>query len=474
MGRKAKIAITLGPAAGSQRVLNSLVAAGVDVARLNLSHGDLTQHRTRVARLRRAARTAGRTVALLADLQGPRFRVGRLGGEALELEDGADVRLIAGKRSSPEGTIPVPYSALADDVRRGQRILIDDGNIVLHVERVRKNVLHCVVESGGTVTDNKGINLPGCRLSVPTITAKDRRDLRGAVELGADWLAISFVRSPDDMRQARRLVKRAGGQTLVLAKLERPEAIERLDEIIEASDGLMVARGDLGVELSAEEVPILQKRIIERCNVAGKPVVTATQMLDSMRHSPRPTRAEASDVANAVLDGSDCLLLTAETAVGRYPVRAVSTMRRIIEKAETVARRELRAPAAGELTVPLTTCHAACGAAGDVGARYLAVFTQSGFSALQTARFRPQTPILAFTPELAVQRRLNLLWGVQPRRLPARRSFEALLKSLDRTLLGEGLAKQGEIVVVLMGSPIGVSGTTNIIDVYPVGSASEA
>jgi len=461
--RKAKIAITLGPAADSQRVLNSLVAAGVDVARLNLSHGDLTQHRTRVSRLRRAARSAGRTVALLADLQGPRFRVGRLVRGALELEDGTSVRLIAGKRSAPAGTIPVPYSALADDVKRGQKILIDDGNIVLRVDRVRGNVLHCAVESGGTITDNKGINLPGCRLSVPTITAKDRRDLR-----------ISFVRSPDDMRQARRLVKRAGGQALVLAKLERPEAIERLDEIIEASDGLMVARGDLGVELSAERVPILQKRIIERCNAVGKPVVTATQMLDSMRHSPRPTRAEASDVANAVLDGSDCLLLTAETAVGRYPVRAVSTMRRIIEQAETVAMRELQAPPAGELSVPLTTCHAACGAAREVGARYLAVFTQSGFSALQTARFRPPTPILAFTPDPAVQRRLNLVWGVQPHRLPARRSFEALLKSLDRTLLREGLAKQGEVVVVLMGTPIGVSGTTNVIDVYHVGSASQA
>ncbi len=474
MGRKAKIAATLGPSCSEPKTLARMVAAGLDVARLNLSHGEPAGQRRLALRLRQAATAGHRVVALMADLQGPRLRVGRLEGGALELKAGRSVELHAGVEETGPGAIPVTYAALTTSVDRGGRVLIDDGKIELVVLARRRGTVRCEVVRGGIVHDRKGINLPGSRLDVPALTAKDRRDLATAVELGADWLAVSFVQSAKDVELARRLTERAGRRLPVMAKIERREALARLDEIVEAADGLLVARGDLGVEMAPEEVPPLQKQIIALANAAGKPVVTATQMLESMRESPRPTRAEASDVANAVLDGSDCLLLTAETAMGRYPVESVKMMHRIIECAEAI-RRPLRTDNPGQsLSVPQSICLAGCRTAYEVGARSLAVFTQSGFSARQVARFRPETPILAFAADATVARALALQWGVEPRTLVAQTSIEQMVEALDRVLIAERRARRGEIVVVLAGSPLGVAGTTNWMHVHAVGSRVHA
>jgi len=469
---KAKIAATLGPASGRQSTLTRMVDAGLDVARLNFSHGTADEHRRLVAELRKASRLRGRPVAVLADLQGPRFRVGRLPGGRVELETGTEVELVAGVRSAPGGKIPVSYRALCRDVARGDTLLLDDGNLSLTVTRVRAQVVRCVVERGGELSDHKGINIPGKRLSAAALTAKDRRDLRQAVEMGADWLAVSFVRKAADVTTAKRLLKRAGREIPVMAKIERPEAVDDLDAILAASDGLMVARGDLAVEVSPEKVPHLQKEIIERANAVGKPVITATQMLESMRFARRPTRAEASDVANAILDGSSGLLLTAETAVGRYPVETIRMMARIIAETEASGRARRAEDPAGSLSIAETACLAASRAAEEVGARRVVVFTESGFTAREVARFRPRVPIVAFTPYEEVRRRLAPVWGVHARHLAPVRSTDALVRALEQALVEGGLAKRGETVVVLMGLPLGVTGTTNLIKIHQVGSSA--
>jgi pyruvate kinase len=366
----------------------------------------------------------------------------------------------------------VSYAALCKDVGRGDTLLLDDGNLSLTVSRVRAPIVRCRVERGGELTDHKGINIPGKRLSAAALTPKDRRDLRLAVEMGADWLAVSFVRRAADVVTARRLLKRAGREIPVMAKIERPEAIDDLEAILEASDGLMVARGDLAVELSPEKVPNLQKEIIDRASAVGKPVVTATQMLESMRNAPRPTRAEASDVANAILDGSSGLLLTAETAVGRYPVETIRMMARIIAATEASGRARRAEDPAGPLSIAETACLAASRAAEEVGARRVVVFTESGFTAREVARFRPRVPIVAFTPHEEVRRRLAPVWGVRSRRLTPFRSTDALMNGLERALVDGGLAERGDTVVVLLGLPLGVAGTTNLIKIHEVGSFS--
>ena len=470
MKRRAKIAGTLGPSCEKRQTMERLIEAGMDIARLNFSHGTAAEHEARVRRLRRAARGAGRSVALMADLQGPRFRVGEMPGGVMTLEDGQGIDVVAGVKRAAAGKLPVAYAALARDVRRGDAIRIDDGKIELRVERVRGDVIRCVVVRGGAVTDRKGINLPGVELSVPTITPKDRQDLRFAVETGADWLAISFVRRGEDVKLARRLLRRAGRDLPVMAKIERPEAIEALDEILEQADGVLVARGDLGVELATEDVPILQKQIIDAANARGKTVMTATQMLESMRFSSRPTRAEASDVANAVLDGSSSLLLTAETAAGQYPVETVRTMASIIVRAERAGLTHGIPELDGDISIPTATAHAAVRAAIDVGASHLVAFTTSGSTACQVARFRPPMPIVACTPFEEVARQLNVQWGVDPVKVRQFDTLEEMIRAVDRALIAESLASRGQVVVVLAGSPIGVAGTTNVLKVHRVGS----
>ena len=459
MRTRAKIAATLGPASDRPGVLRKLLDAGVSVVRLNLSHGDADDHRRRVAAVRRAERSTGRPVAVLADLQGPRFRVGRLPGGSIDLDEGAAVTLIAGRATAPAGMIPVSYAALARETSAGDRVLLDDGKLVLRVISVRGEHVRCEVEQGGTLTDRKGINLPGGALSAPALTAKDRRDLALAVDMEADWLAVSFVRRPEDVRTARRLLRKHGSTMPIMAKIERPEAVERLDAILGEADGILVARGDLGVELPPETVPVLQKRII------------ATQMLESMRFEIRPTRAEASDVANAVFDGSGSLLLTAETAVGEYPLEAVEMMARIIAEAEGSGRVNRPPLPTGRLSVTDATCVAAGRAAHDVGAKFLAAFTVSGRTAAAVARFRPSTPILAFTPSYEVRRRLALHWGLETRSTPDLGTTRELMVHLDKDLRRARLAADGDLVVVLSGFPVGISGNTNLVTVHRVGSA---
>jgi pyruvate kinase len=468
MNRRAKIAGTLGPACDRTDRLAGMLQAGLDVARINFSHGVAADHLARVRRLRRTGKRLKVNVAVLADLQGPRFRVGMLPAEGLDLQAGTAVVLQAGRARVEPGRIPVVYKALPRDVRRGSIILLDDGNLRLRVRSVREQLVRCEVERGGILTSGKGINLPGATLSVPALTTKDRRDLQSAVEMEADWLAISFVRSPGDVRAARSLLRKAGSDMPVMAKIERPEAIDRLDEILDEADGILVARGDLGVELEPETVPELQKEVIEKANAAGKTVMTATQMLDSMRRSPRPTRAEVSDVANAVLDGTDSLLLTAETAAGDYPVEAVEMMGRIICEAEAsgrVLRPELPEP---PVSIRESTCMAAVRAAYESGAKYLAVFTMSGASARSVARFKPDTPILAYTPRPEVQRRLAVQWGVTAVLSPELYSSRDLLNHLEKALLKDRHVSRGDLVVVVSGFPVGVAGTTNLVAVHKV------
>lgn len=471
--RFAKIAATLGPACDDPKTLEAMLRAGVDVARLNFSHGTADDHRKRVRRLRRIERAIGRPVTVLADLQGPRFRIGRLPHGRVRLEDGESVVLFAGRETCDDGAIPVAYAALANDARKGDRVLFDDGRVELEVRSVRGDRVRCTVVRGGELTDRKGLNLPGGALSAPALTKKDLVDLDLAVELGADALAISFVRRPEDVRRARRRLAKRGSDMPILAKIERPEAIEDLDAILEASDGLLVARGDLGVEIAPERVPLLQKRIIRAAIDAGKHVMTATQMLDSMRESPRPTRAEASDVANAVIDGSSSLLLTGETAAGKYPVETIAMMDRIIREAEGASSWTRPEIPIGSLSVPVATSLAACRAAYDVGARYLATFTTSGGTAQAVARFRPRTPILAYTPDRSVLRRLGLMWGVRPQLSKRLRSTTELIAHLDDQLRTNGFARDGETVVVLSGFPVGVSGSTNLMTVHRVGRTED-
>lgn len=468
MTRRAKIAATLGPACEKPRILTALVEAGAEVVRINLSHARAEDLPRWVRRVRRVGRRLERPVTVLADLQGPRFRVGRLPGGETTLEPDDEVSLVHGQARASRGEIPVSSAALTRGLRRGDRVLLDDGALELRVLDKRGERTRCRVVSGGVLRERKGINLPGGKLSVPALTAKDRRDLRVAVDAGVDWLAMSFVRRGSDVADVKRRIRRAGASIPVMAKIERPEALDDLDSILGEADGVMVARGDLGVELPPERVPMVQKHVIEAAAQAGRPVMTATQMLDSMRHSPRPTRAETSDVANAVLDGSGCLLLTAETAAGDYPVAAVSMMARIIEAAESSGRVRVPVAPQGPLSVSEAACLAACGAATDVDARWVVAFTQSGATATSVARFRPVVPILAFTPVESVRRRLGPVWGVRSRHVSALRSTDALMEALDRRLLAEGLAKRGDRVVVLSGSP-GRPGTTNLVKVHRVG-----
>jgi pyruvate kinase len=441
----------------------------MDVARINFSHGVAEDHIGRVRRLRRTAKRLKVNVAVLADLQGPRFRVGTLPPAGQVLESGSGVVLHAGRVKAESGRIPVVYPALPRDVRRGSIILLDDGNLRLRVRSVRDDLVRCEVEQGGVLTSGKGINLPGATLSVPALTAKDRRDLKTAVEMEADWLAISFVQSPEDVKTARRLLRKADSDMPVMAKIERPEAIDRLSGILAEADGILVARGDLGVELEPEKVPSLQKEVIEAANAAGKTVMTATQMLDSMRRSPRPTRAEVSDVANAVMDGTDSLLLTAETAAGAYPVEAVEMMDRIIREAESTGRVHRGPLPEPPVSIRESTCMAAIRAAYESEAAYLAVFTTSGASAQSVARFKPGTPILAYTPRPEVQRRLAMQWGVTAVLSPELYSSRDLMNHLEKALLKDRHVSRGDLVVVVSGFPVGIAGTTNLVAVHKVG-----
>ena len=468
--RHSKIVGTIGPASSSPRVLKKLLEAGMDVARLNFSHGSHSEHLACIQSLRSTAQKLKKTIAILADLQGPKIRTGVLaGGTPVQLRAGQSFTITTARILGDSTRVNTTFLPLPKEVHRGDRILLSDGLIELRVEAVRGREVRCRVVNGGALGEHQGINLPGVKLQVPALTPKDKEDLKFALAHGVDYIAVSFVRRPEDVLLAKSLIRRAGKDTPVIAKLEKPEAIESLEEILRVSDGVMVARGDLGVEMSPERVPVVQKEIIARAREYRRPVITATQMLESMTGNPRPTRAEASDVANAIFDGSDAVMLSAETASGKYPVEAVQMMERIICEAEHSIKEFARPATQEKLKVAETVAELVCHASRELRIRWIVVFTHSGFTARLISRYRPMVPIVAFSPEAETRRRMALVWGVRPLEIPDLRKVDQLAEISAKRLLQEKLARKGDVIAVVAGTPMGVRGTTNFMKFHVVG-----
>jgi pyruvate kinase len=468
--RRAKIVCTLGPATSSRKMIERLVGAGMDVARLNFSHGTHAEHARRMALVRRASAKYEKPIGILADLQGPKIRTGALeGGLPVRLRSGRRLTITTKTIAGTADRLSTTFRGLPAAVRKGDRILLSDGEIALRVIAVRRGEVICQIENGGVLKEHQGINLPGVKLDVPSLTPKDRKDLEFALELGADFIALSFVRTAADVREAKAAIARAGKNTPVIAKLEKPEAIDNLGEILDIADGVMVARGDLGVEMNPEKVPVVQKEIILRARNALIPVITATQMLDSMEKNPRPTRAEASDVANAVFDGSDALMLSGETAVGDYPIESVKMMDRIIREAESSVMEMPRPARFGELRIGEVVAESICHAAEELRMSVVAVFTESGFSGRLVSKYRPRSPIVGFSPNQDTRRRLSLYWGVLPRRIHSIRTIDRLAETTEARLREERLAKRGDIVGIVAGTPLGARGSTNLMRLMQIG-----
>jgi pyruvate kinase len=468
--RHSKIVCTIGPASRSPRIIDRLLRAGMDVARLNFSHGTHANHAECIATLRAAALHLHKPIAILADLQGPKIRTGALaGGSPVILRTGQKFVITTARVLGDSTRVSTVFKPLPKEVHRGDRILLSDGLIELRVLQVRGREVICEVVNGGALGEHKGINLPGIKLRVPALTSKDREDLLFALKQGANYIAVSFVRRPEDVVLAKTLVRRAGKDTPVIAKLEKPEAIENLDAILRVADGVMVARGDLGVEMNPERVPVVQKAIIKRAREFRRPVITATQMLESMTENPRPTRAEASDVANAIFDGSDAVMLSAETASGKYPVEAVSMMARIIEEAESSIEEFPRPAPQERLKVAETVAELVCHASRELHMKLIAVFTHSGFTARLISRYRPLVPIVAFSPEEETRRRMALIWGVQPQKITDVRKVDGLAVVAEKRLLEERLVRKGDVIGIVAGTPMGIRGTTNFMKFHVIG-----
>ena len=469
MTRRAKIVCTLGPATDPPERMRALVEAGMDVARLNFSHGDHSDHAARFHLVRSAADAAGRNVATLADLQGPKIRLGRFADGPVMWETGERIRITVEDIEGDHDRVSTTYKELAQDVRPGDRLLVDDGNVALVAVTVENGTdVVCDVSEGGVVSNNKGLSLPGVNVSVPAMSEKDIEDLEFALRLGVDWIALSFVRSPDDIKLVHQVMDRVGVRRPVIAKIEKPEAIDRLVDIALAFDGVMVARGDLGVECPLEQVPLIQKRAVAICRDNAKPVIVATQMLESMISHSRPTRAEASDVANAVLDGADAVMLSGETSVGKYPVQTVATMSRIISEVE-----KSTVDVAALLHDPRTPGGVISKAAKDIaealGATALVAFTQSGDTARRLARLHAHAKVLAFTPEETVRRQLALSWGVQAHQVWTVQTTDEMVRQVDSALLAQRVCRPDDLVVIVAGTPPSTPGTTNTIRVHHIG-----
>lgn len=483
--RKAKIVCTIGPASAEPSTLERLITSGMDVARLNFSHGTHDSHRAAIASIRTVAERLHRPVAIVQDLQGPRIRVGDLEGAGVEVTAEQRIRLVGGMLRSggqigsqtvvPANLteIPVNYPQLVKDVQPGARILIDDGLIELLVTAVSGGTIECRVKTGGRIVSRKGINVPGTTISAPTLTEKDRNDIRFGVAERVDYMALSFVRGPEDVRTARRLVAECGGHQPIIAKIERAEAITALDSLLEEADGVMIARGDLGVEMGPEIVPILQKRIIAKANQHRRLVITATQMLESMTQHPSPTRAEASDVANAIFDGTDAVMLSAETARGKYPVEAVQVMDRLVRVAEgetallnvkPVERSAYREPR----SIPEAMCEAAASAAAATQAAAIAAFSESGTTARLLSKQRPAAPIVAFTPHDLVRQRMALYWGVLPRLLDRIQDPDDRVHAVEHRMVEDTLVGPGDCIVLLSGTVAGQLGGTNAMKLHRI------
>ncbi|AKZ55148.1 Pyruvate kinase [Streptomyces ambofaciens ATCC 23877] len=471
--RRAKIVCTLGPATDSYDQIKDLVDAGMDIARFNFSHGTHAEHEERYHRVRKASDETGRSVGTLADLQGPKIRLGAFTGGPVLLERGDTFTITVEEGTEGDrhrcGTT---YAGLATDVTPGERVLVDDGKVCLEVTDVDGPEIRTTVIEGGMVSDHKGLNLPGVAVSVPALSKKDEDDLRWALRSGFDVIALSFVRSGRDVLDVHRIMDEEGRRLPVIAKVEKPQAVENIEDIVAAFDGIMVARGDLGVEMPLEQVPIVQKRAIKLAKRNAKPVIVATQMLDSMIDNARPTRAEASDVANAVIDGTDAVMLSGETSVGRHPIDTVRTMARIVEAAEEdILAKGL--PPLTDRNKPRTQGGAVARAAAEIGdflgAKFLVAFTQSGDTVRRLSRYRSPIPLLAFTPEPATRSQLSLTWGVETFIGPHVDSTDAMVDQVDELLTRYGRCEKGDVVVITAGSPPGVSGSTNLVRVHHIG-----
>ncbi|MDT4948172.1 MAG: pyruvate kinase [Pseudonocardiales bacterium] len=469
MIRHAKIVCTLGPATDSPERARALVEAGMDVARLNFSHGEHAEHGRRFREVRQAASAAGRNVAVLADLQGPKIRLGRFVDGPVIWATGERVRITVEECEGTHDRVSTTYSNLAADVRPGDRLLVDDGNVALIAVDIENDTdVVCDVAEGGVVSDNKGLSLPGVEVSVPAMSDKDEADLEFALRLGVDYVALSFVRNPEDVKLVHRVMDEVGVRVPVIAKLEKPEAVDRLEEIVLAFDGMMVARGDLGVEMPLEEVPMVQKRAVQICRDNAKPVIVATQMLESMITHSRPTRAEASDVANAVIDGADAVMLSGETSVGKYPVQSVATMSRIIRSVEASGTG-----VRGLQHNPRTSGGALVKAAKDIGdalgAVALVAFTQTGDTARRLARLQPSQRLLVFTPVEIVQRQMALVWGAEAHLVWMVKTTDDMVRQVDSALLNRGVCHPHDLVIVVAGTPPDTPGATNTIRVHRIG-----
>jgi pyruvate kinase len=471
--RRAKIVCTLGPATSSYEQIKELIEAGMNVARLNMSHGEHAVHAESYANVRRAATELGRGVGIVADLQGPKIRLGRFAEGPVMLADGAEFTITTEDILGDVTQCGTTHKGLPADCNAGDTVLVDDGKVKLEVIDVDGPRVRTRVVEGGPVSNNKGINLPGVAVSVPALSDKDKDDLRWALRIGVDMVFLSFVRSAEDVRDVHAIMDAEGRRIPVLAKVEKPQAVENLAGIVEAFDGVMVARGDLGVELPLEEVPIVQKRAIQMCRESAKPVIVATQMLESMMENSRPTRAEASDVANAILDGADAVMLSGETSVGKHPNLVVRTMARIVDFTETQGLERLpKLPKKARVGVAEAITKEAVDVAKTIGSSHLIAFTETGQSARVMAASRPRIPMMAFTPNAAIRQQLSVVWGMHTSLVPPASHTDQMVEQIDAELLASGRATVGDLVVLIAGVPPGIAGSTNSIRVHTLGAGS--
>ncbi|MBE0425307.1 MAG: pyruvate kinase [Nitrospirae bacterium] len=466
--RNAKIVCTIGPSSSGREVITSLIKNGMNVARLNFSHGDHPTHKKTIKLVRDVSQKHKKPVSILQDLQGIKIRVGLIEGGEIELKRGKTLLLMPREEVvGNHNRISISYPALLRDTKQGDRILLDDGLIQLSVIGKEKNAVKARVIEGGILKSRKGVNLPRVKLSARSFTEKDENDLIFGLRMGVDYVAISFVRNAGDLRKVKEWLKGRNQHVPLIAKIEKPEALSNIDEIFSEADGIMVARGDLGVEIPAEEVPLIQKALIDKANKRGKIVITATQMLESMTDHMRPTRAETTDVANAVIDGTDALMLSAETATGKYPLNALKTMDRIIRYTEF--RKEYKSSYIRGKTFAEATADAACGAAEYIGAKALVAFTQSGFTAGLVSKFRPKVPIIAFTPDEIIRSRMCLYWGVIPKILKLPATIDEMISNVERSLIEERIIKKGDSIVITSSSPLTIQGKTNFMKLHRIG-----